>query len=275
MSDDNKRKKKKKSTAAPLTYKESILVSKKSFHQLLTGKKKRPADDDDDDETGDTRRKWTKKKIMWDDDGNGLPLKGEVDLLPQSHHDHTSSTAADMGEMSRGKRRRNNKSISELMSMLPARPDRATRHFVAWLSTVGADQIDLDEDMFQVIIDSVHKNNSSLVDILTFLEDEEPIGNKMFATSHTTGDFLGIPMGTTHFINVVGQELYSDGFIEQTPFDEDMYGDHMKELASFLNKNYGMSRDKIKQVMDISVEVRKKMQYGMIAKTVEAKAEEE
>ena len=102
--------------------------------------------------------------------------------------------------------------------MLPAGPDRATRHFVAWLSTMGADQIDWDEDMFQVIIDSVRKNNSSLVDILTFLEDEEPIGNKMFATSHTTGDFRGIPMGTTYFINVVSQELYSDSFIEQTSY---------------------------------------------------------
>ena len=216
MSDDDKRKKKKKSTAAPLTYKESILVSKKSFHQLLTGKEKRPADDD---ETGDTRQKWTKKKIMWDDDNDGLP-KGEPDLLPWSN-DHMSSswTVADMGETSQGKWRRNNKSVSELMSMLPAQPDRATRHFVAWLSTVGADRIDWDENMFQVIIDGVRKNNSSLVNILTFLEDEEPIGNKMFATWHTTGDFHGILMGTTHFIDVVSQELYSDGFIEQTPFD--------------------------------------------------------
>ena len=56
---------------------------------------------------------------------------------------------------------------------------------------MGADQIDWDEDTFQVIIDGVRKNNSSLVDILTFLEDEEPIGNKMFVTSHTTGDFHG------------------------------------------------------------------------------------
>ena len=150
--------------------------------------------------------------------------------------------------------------------MLPARPDRATHHFVAWLSTVGADWIDWDKDTFQVIIDGVHKNNSSLGNILTFLEDEEPIGNKMFATLHTTGDFCGIPMGTTHFINVVSQELYSDSFIEQTPFNEDRYEEHVKELAGFLKKNYGMFPDKIKQVMDISLEVRKKM---------EAKAEEE
>ena len=59
------------------------------------------------------------------------------------------------------------------MSMLPAQLGRATRHFVAWLNTVGADRIDWDENTFQVIIDGVRKNNSSLVDILTFLEDEE------------------------------------------------------------------------------------------------------
>ena len=200
MSDD-KRKRKKKSTAAPLTYKKSILVSKKSFHQLLTGKKKNLADDDD--ETGDTRQKQTKKKIMWGNDGDGLPQKGEVYLLPQSHHNHTSSSSSDMGEMSQRKQRSNNKSISELMSMLPARPDRATHHFVAWLSTMRADRIDWDENTFQVIIDGVCKNNSNLADILTFLEDEEPIGHKMFASSHTTGDFLGILMGTTHFIDVV------------------------------------------------------------------------
>ena len=121
MSDD-KRKKRKKSTAAPLTYKESILISKKSFHQLLTGKKKRLGDDDDDDDddgAGDMRWKRTKKKIGWDDGSDGLPLlKGKVDLLPQSY-DHISSV--DMGgETSQIKWRSNNKSISELMSMLPA-----------------------------------------------------------------------------------------------------------------------------------------------------------
>ena len=102
------------------------------------------------------------------------------------------------------------------MSMLPARPYRAMHRFVAWLSTVGTDLLDWDEDTFQVIIDSVCKNNSSLVDILTFLENEEPIGQQMFATLHTTGDFLGIPIGTTHFIDVVGQKLYSDSFIKQS-----------------------------------------------------------
>ena len=57
--------------------------------------------------------------------------------------------------------------------MLPAQPDRATRCFVAWLSTVEPDWIDWDEDMFQVIIDGVCKINSSLVDILTFFVHEE------------------------------------------------------------------------------------------------------
>ena len=121
-----------------------------------------------------------------------------------------------------------------------------------------ADWIDWDEDTFQVIIDGVCKNNSSLVDILTFLEDEEPIGRKMFASSHTTGDFLGIPMGTTHFINVVGQELYSDGFIKHTPFDEDNYEEHVEELADFLRRNYGMSEGKIQNVMGLSLGARKK-----------------
>ena len=148
----------KKSTAAPLTYKESILVSKKSFHQLITGKKKRLDDDGDNDETGDMGwKRRTNKKIAWDDDNdNGLP-KGEADLLPRSL-DHTSSSSpANMGQTSRRKQRRNNKSVSELMSMLPARPDRATHCFIAWLSTVGADRIDWDEDTFQLIIDGVCK----------------------------------------------------------------------------------------------------------------------
>ena len=112
---------------------------------------------------------------------------------------------------------------------------------------------------FQLVIDSVCKNNSSLVDILTFLENEEGIGEKMYATLHTTGDFRGILMGTTHFIDVVGQELYSDCFIEQTPFNEDMYEHHMEELADFLQKNCTMSPDKITKVMGIIVEVRKRM----------------
>ena len=152
--------------------------------------------------------------------------------------------------------------------MLPAQPDRTTCHFVAWLSTVGADQIDWDEDTFQVIMDSVCNNNSSLVDILTFLESEEPIGDKMYATSHTTGDVCGIPMGTTHFIDLVGQKLYSNSFIQQSPFDEDMYKEHVKELADFLNKNYGMYQAKIREVMGISLEARKRMQHDAIVKTV-------
>ena len=213
---------------------------------------------------------------MWDDDDDGPP-KGKVDLLPWSH-EHASSASSplvDMGETSQIKRRRNNKSVSELMSMLPAQPDRATCHFVAWLSTMGSDRIDWDEDTFQLIIDGVRKNNSSLVDILTFLEDEEPIGDKMFVTSHTTGDFHGILMGTTHFINIVDQELYSDSFIEETPFEEDMYKHHMRELSCFLEKNYGMNPDKIKQVMDVSLEAKKKMRYHTIVKTAEAKQKKE
>ena len=108
---------------------------------------------------------------------------------------------------------------------------------MAWLSTLGSDWIDWEEDTFQVIIDGVRKNNSSLVDILTFLENEEPIGQTMFATSHTTGDFHGILIGTTHFIDVVSQKLYSDGFIDQTPFDEDTYEEHLRELANVSRQN--------------------------------------
>ena len=159
--------------------------------------------------------------------------------------------------------------------MLPARPDRATHHFVAWLSTMGADWIDWDEDMFQVIIDGVCKNNSNLADILTFLEDEEPIGRKMFASLHTTGDFLGIPMGTTHFIDVVGQELYSDSFIEHTPFDEDNYEEHVEELAEFLRRNYSMSGEKIQKVMGLSLGARKKKQHDTTKKAVKAVEKEE
>ena len=48
-----------------------------------------------------------------------------------------------------------------------------------------------------------------------------------------------------------------------------------KELADFLNNNYGMFQEKIRQVMGISLEVRKKMWYNTIGKTLEAKEEEE
>ena len=58
----------------------------------------------------------------------------------------------------------------------------------------------------------------------------------MYATSHTTGDFDGILMGTTHFIDVVSQELHSDGFIMDTPFDEHLYEQHM-ELWHVCRKN--------------------------------------
>ena len=140
---------------------------------------------------------------------------------------------------------------------------------------MGADQIDWDKNTFQVIIDSVCKNNSNLADILTFLEDEEPIGRKMFASLHTTGDFLGIPMGTTHFIDVVSQELYFNGFIEHTPFDEDNYEEHVEELAEFLRRNYGMSGEKIMKVMGLSLGVRKKMQHNVTKKAVKAVEKEE
>ena len=182
---------------------------------------------------------------MWDDDDGG-----------ERSYDQTKS--ADMRE----KKKTNNKSVSELMSMLPATADRSTRRFVTWLQGREPDRIDWDEDTFQVIIDGVRKNNSSLVDIITFLVDRSArIGEKMYATSHTSGRFEGIPIGTTHFIEAVGQELHSDGFIEQTPYDDDTYGDHVEKLAAFLDSNYHMPREKIKEVMLISSGERRRMHY--------------
>ena len=241
MSDD-KRKKTKRSTAAPVTYKESILVSKKSFHQLLTKNKEKRRDDDV--KTSDTRGR--KKKFVWDDNDGG-----------ETSRSYDQTTPADMRE----KRKTNNKSVSELMSMLPATADRSTRHFVTWLQGREPDRIDWDEDTFQVIIDGVCKNNSSLVDIITFLVDGAGIGEKMYATSHTSGRFEGIPIGMTHFIEAVGQELHSDSFIEQTPYNEDSYGDHVEKLASFLDTNYHMPAEKIKDVMGISIGERIRMQH--------------
>ena len=232
----------KRSTAALVTYKESILVSKKSFHQLLTKNKEKRRDVDI--ETSDTRGR--KKKFVWDDDDSG-----------ERSRSYDQSTSADMRE----KRKTNNKSVSELMSMLPTSADRSTRHFVTWLQGREPDRIDWDEDTFQVIIDGVHKNNSSLVDIITFLVDRARIGDKMYATSHTSGKFEGIPIGTTHFIEAVGQELHSDGFIDQSPYDDDTYGNHMEKLASFLESNYRMSEEKIKDVMHISIGERRRMHY--------------
>ena len=239
---DKKGKKTKRSTAAPVTYKESILVSKKSFHQLLTKNKEKRRDDNV--ETSDTRGR--KKKFVWDDDDGG-----------ERSRSYDQTTSADMRET----RKTNNKSVSELMSMLPAKADRSTRSFVAWLQARKSDQIDWDEDTFQVIIDGVRKNNSSLVDIITFLVDDSKIGEKMYATSHTSGRFEGIPIGTTHFIEAVGQELHSDGFIEQTPYDEDTYGDHLERLAMFLGTNYGMKEEKIKEVMHMSIGERMRMRH--------------
>ena len=236
MSDKKgKKTKNKRSTAAPVTYKESILVSKKSFHRLLTKNKRR----DVDVETSD------KKRFVWNDDDGG-----------ETSRSYDQTTSADMRE----KRKTNNKSVSELMSMLPATPDRSTRRFVTWLQGREPDRIDWDEDTFQVIIDGVRKNNSSLVDIITFLVDHAPIG-KMYATSHTSGKFVGIPIGTTHFIEAVGQELHSDGFIEQTPYDDETYADHVDKLATFLDTNYNMRGDKIKNVMEISMGERRMMRH--------------
>ena len=99
------------------------------------------------------------------------------------------------------------------------------------------------------------------MDIITFLVDGAGIGEKMYATSHTSGRFEGIPIGTTHFIEAVGQELHSDGFIEQTPYDEDSYGDHLEKLASFLDSNYHMPAGKIRDVMHISIGERRRMQH--------------
>ena len=42
----------------------------------------------------------------------------------------------------------------------------------------------------------------------------------------------------------------------------------MEELAKFLKNNYGMSPDKIKDVMAISLEARKRMRYKVIGKAV-------
>ena len=166
-------------------------------------------------------------------------------MLPRSHN-HTPSV--DMGEASRRKQKsNNNKSVSELMNMLPAQPDRATHCFVAWLSTVEPDQIDWDEDTFQVIIDGVCKINSSLVDILTFLVEEvkrcmQLCTQLAISMAYRWAPLISLILSVTNYTPMASSCIHL-----------------LMRMCMNNTWNYSMFAEKIKNIMRRSIEARKKM----------------
>ena len=128
-------------------------------------------------------------------------------------------------------------------------------HFIAWLSGVSH-PITGDLMMFELTIDNVHKSKSNIADIIMYLK--QPTGNNIFYPSaHVKGTFVSIPLGMSHFIEVVGQELYASGFIKTDPHKN--FRQHIRDVVETLEKTFSLNKDKVQDMMALSMDAHERM----------------
>ena len=155
-------------------------------------------------------------------------------------------------------------SISRLLELLPRDQDRSLYRFVAWLSGVSH-RISWDPVTYELTIDGAHKSKSNLVDILTYLKKGRDGVTRFYPSAHPSGTFVGIPLGTSHFIEVVGQELFAAGHIKKDPVRE--YEDHIQEVADTLHDTFSLDADTVKETMALSLAEHERVKVSAEEKT--------
>ena len=146
-------------------------------------------------------------------------------------------------------------SITSLLQLLPMDNEWSLHRFVAWLSGVSH-HITWHPITFELTIDSVHKSKSNIADIITYLK--QPTGNNVFYPSaHVEGTFVGIPLSMSHFIEVVGQELYASGFVKMDPHKD--FRQHIKDVVTTLEKTFSLNKDKVNDTMVLSMDAHERM----------------
>ena len=254
--DKKKRKTNKKSSAdASSNFKESVLISKRNFHKLLSSssiKDKQPRKV--------VMRSKTGRKRKFDEEE-----KDEIRELgfPKTNYS-TAATEEEIASTSLAAQRRG---VGHLFNMLPMDTSRGLHRLVSWLSS-SSKRINWDPNTFEIYLDGTKKKGSNIVDILTFLWKDVD-DTSTYPSAHTFGVFIGIPMSTTHFLRVMGEEMYSFGLIKTNPYPDEER--HLEELATLLNDTYGLEYEKIKHTLELSRPERERI----TANIEEAKLEKE
>ena len=147
--------------------------------------------------------------------------------------------------------------------------EQLLHHFVTWISSVSH-CITWYPTTFKLTIDSVHKSKSNIADIITYLK--QPTGNNVFYPSaHVEGTFVGMPLGTSHFIEVVGQELYASGFVKMDPHKD--FRQHMKDVVTTLEKTFSLNKDKVNDMMVLSMDAHERIKMDTVDKIQVARNE--
>ena len=191
--DKNAKKKKKKSKSRDVKsyFKESVLVSKRNFHKLLSSTSSVPPE--------------PHKMVMRSRTGQKT-----FDFNRKDDEKENISPFISLSSSAIKK-----EGIDSVIQMLPMDLTQSLYQLVTWLSMISK-RIDWNFITKGISIDGQIKNGSSIVDILTYLwRSLEHIS--VYPTSHKSGIFKGVPMGTTHFLHTLGEEMYTQGIIDINP----------------------------------------------------------
>ena len=78
------------------------------------------------------------------------------------------------------------------------------------------------------------------MDILTYLwRSSDDIS--IYPTSHKSGIFKGVPIGTTHFLHTLGEEMYTQGIIDINPNTNEER--NLEQLGQLLETTYGLDSE--------------------------------
>ena len=192
--DKNAKKKKKRSKSGDikLYFKESVLVSKRNFHKLFSS-------------SSAAVPPGPHKMVIRSRTGQKMFNFNREDDEKENISPFMSSSSSAIKKQG----------IDSVIQMLSMDPTRSLHRLVTWLSTISK-RIDWNPITKEISIDGQIKNGSSKVDILTYLwrsTDDESV----YLTSHKSVIFKGVPIGTTHFLHTLGEEMYTQGIIDINP----------------------------------------------------------
>ena len=191
----------------------------------------------------------------------------------ENHHRRKYSTAATIFDSDKGilSSARKQRGVDALLEMLPLYSTRGLHRFVVWLSTASK-RIQWNPRSMELTIDGVQKNGTNMSEILTFLKKKYN-DDSVYTSAHSHGTFVGVPLGTTHFLRTVGEEMYSNNIIRNNPYTWATQEEHIDELIDVLADTYGFNTLKMKYTLSLSALERMRFLSGV--EDIKRKEEEE
>ena len=208
-------------------FKESVLVSKRNFHKLLSSSAAAAAGP-----------AGPRKMVIRSRTGQKTFNFNREDKEKENISPFISSSSSTIKRQG----------IESVIQMLPMDPTQSLHQLVTWLSTISK-RIDWNPVTKEISIDRQIKNGSSIVDILTFLLRSHDDAS-VYPTSHKSGIFKGVPLGTTHFLCTLGEEMYTQGIIDINPNTNEER--NLKQLGRLLETTYGLDSKQIVATLALS-----------------------